>query len=452
MNKTAKEIIALADELNPNAYSDEVKAMWLNEAEHMLQTEIFCLAPCDVTEYVPYAEKKETELSLGAGDDKIYIMYLQAMIDFANKEYSAYNNDIALYNEYLDTFAKRYIRTHKEGVPPISGMCVSAYALAQKHGFTGSEEEWLSSLKGDTGPKGEKGEKGDKGDKGEKGESVTIEAYPEERNENAVSSGGVYAAIKKAGNTYANALKEIKNASSVTIVNMSPMADEVKLRVHSKNMLPAPTSGSTTAGGLTFTSNSDGTLTVNGTAESSAAYTLVSASAGYMLPIGKYYFSVFEQSGEAYKNITYKKLTLRNGGTTLKTYMSNKFEITKEDVEAGYDRIAVSFHIGSNAAGIVFDNAVFNFQIEAGENGSDEYSQFVPFGTDAVIYKNGSEALSATLDSGFPEMTVAAEEGDIFTTDENIVMDAEYPKDINKAFTELEEKITNAIISLGGEI
>lgn len=67
----------------------------------------------------------------------------------------------------------------------------SAYEIAQKNGYEGTEEEWLESLKGEKGEKGDtgekgaaftyddftpeqlaalKGEKGDKGDTGEKGE------------------------------------------------------------------------------------------------------------------------------------------------------------------------------------------------------------------------------------------------------------------------------------------
>lgn len=47
---------------------------------------------------------------------------------------------------------------------------LSAYEVALKNGFNGSEEEWLESLKGEPGPQGEKGNKGEKGDKGDKGE------------------------------------------------------------------------------------------------------------------------------------------------------------------------------------------------------------------------------------------------------------------------------------------
>lgn len=225
MKKTVKEIIALAKDLNPNAYSDDVLAMWLTEAEQMILSEIHTLAPCDIPTYVPYDEHEDDVLTLGMGDDKIYLAYLQAMIDFSNKEYASYNNDIALFNEYTDTYAKWYLRTHEKGAPLISGMYLSAYGIAVSHGFSGTEEDWLASLKGERGEvghglmikglleneaaleeikspsegdvyqikgedaklylfdgeswvfigtyRGEKGEKGDKGERGEKGEKGT---------------------------------------------------------------------------------------------------------------------------------------------------------------------------------------------------------------------------------------------------------------------------------------
>lgn len=40
---------------------------------------------------------------------------------------------------------------------------VTAYALAVKNGFEGTEKEWLASLKGAKGDKGEQGEQGPQG-------------------------------------------------------------------------------------------------------------------------------------------------------------------------------------------------------------------------------------------------------------------------------------------------
>lgn len=81
-------------------------------------------------------------------------------------------------------------------IPLIEGLGKSAYAIAVAHGFRGTEQEWLDSLKGlqgpqgDPGPKGEpfryedftpeqlqalKGPKGDKGEDGRDGTSATAD-------------------------------------------------------------------------------------------------------------------------------------------------------------------------------------------------------------------------------------------------------------------------------------
>ena len=78
-------------------------------------------------------------------------------------------------------------------LPLIEGLGKSAYAIAVAHGFRGTEQEWLDSLKGLQGPQGEPGPKGDpftyadftaeqlealkgpKGDKGEDGTSATAD-------------------------------------------------------------------------------------------------------------------------------------------------------------------------------------------------------------------------------------------------------------------------------------
>lgn len=46
---------------------------------------------------------------------------------------------------------------------------VTAYGIARQHGYTGTEAEWLESLKGETGPAGPAGPKGDTGKTGDTG-------------------------------------------------------------------------------------------------------------------------------------------------------------------------------------------------------------------------------------------------------------------------------------------
>lgn len=56
------------------------------------------------------------------------------------------------------------------GIPVEKQNGDSAYIVALKNGFVGTEEEWLDSLKGDTGETGPQGIKGDKGDTGDTGQ------------------------------------------------------------------------------------------------------------------------------------------------------------------------------------------------------------------------------------------------------------------------------------------
>jgi hypothetical protein len=78
-------------------------------------------------------------------------------------------------------------------LPLIEGLGKSAYAIAVAHGFRGTEQEWLDSLRGLQGPQGEPGPKGEpfryedftpeqlealkgpKGDKGKDGASATAD-------------------------------------------------------------------------------------------------------------------------------------------------------------------------------------------------------------------------------------------------------------------------------------
>lgn len=81
-------------------------------------------------------------------------------------------------------------------IPLIEGLGKSAYAIAVAHGFRGTEQEWLDSLKGAPfkytdftpeqlanlkGPKGETGTKGDDGEQGPKGDAFTYSDFTEEQ-------------------------------------------------------------------------------------------------------------------------------------------------------------------------------------------------------------------------------------------------------------------------------
>lgn len=85
-----------------------------------------------------------------------------------------------LYAQLLEKIDKKIASLHdgKDGADGVDGKDgadgKSAYQIAVEAGYTGTETEWLASLKGEKGDAGEAGapgEKGEKGDRGEKGET-----------------------------------------------------------------------------------------------------------------------------------------------------------------------------------------------------------------------------------------------------------------------------------------
>lgn len=100
----------------------------------------------------------------------------------------------------------------------------SAYEVALQNGFTGTEADWLTSLKGQkgdagepgaTGAKGDPGEKGERGEKGEKGDAGTpgkdgADGYSPTATVTETDAGAVISITDKNGTTTAT----IKNGTS----------------------------------------------------------------------------------------------------------------------------------------------------------------------------------------------------------------------------------------------
>lgn len=145
------ELISFVDIIKPNAFPVSAKVAWLNEVEGMVWTEVMLLSPL---EFVPHTYDDST----GEGDadllvvpphSKLYNTYLCAMIDFANGEYDKYQNTMTLFNAHFSEFMRWYATHYRpaDGDFGYMGIYISAYGIAVKHGFVGTEEEWIDSLK-----------------------------------------------------------------------------------------------------------------------------------------------------------------------------------------------------------------------------------------------------------------------------------------------------------------
>lgn len=100
-----KDLIDYVDEIKPNAFSDNTKTAWVNEAEGLVQTEVFLWASEQIITY-DYETDKDKTLLVKPPHDKLYWAYLAAMIDFANGEYNKYQNTMQLFNSYFGEFMR----------------------------------------------------------------------------------------------------------------------------------------------------------------------------------------------------------------------------------------------------------------------------------------------------------------------------------------------------------
>ena len=104
----------------------------------------------------------------------------------------------------------------------------SAYLLAVEHGYSGSESEWLTSLKGEKGDAGQPGELGEKGDPGEQG-------IPGEKGDTGADGKDGFspiAVVAKDGSVVTITITDVNGTTTVTLtegaaVDLTPYAKTV---------------------------------------------------------------------------------------------------------------------------------------------------------------------------------------------------------------------------------
>ncbi|MCD8377077.1 MAG: hypothetical protein LUD69_09060 [Oscillospiraceae bacterium] len=109
---TLGTVLVLADDMKPNAFSDELKTHWVSQCEGMVQLNVLLQAVDEVTVY-DCQEDLETELMARPPHDKLYLSYLAAMIDFANGEYSKYQNTMEMFNSQYGEFMRWYADSYR---------------------------------------------------------------------------------------------------------------------------------------------------------------------------------------------------------------------------------------------------------------------------------------------------------------------------------------------------
>ena len=140
----------------PAEIDDTILLDWLNQVEGQILHEIFLLALSEIT---PYSATPTEALAAPYPYDGIYPLWMEAQVDFANGEYERYTNTMQRYNTAWNDLARHIAKC----IRPVYGRAVeqgyylSAYGIAKAHGYTGTEAEWLASLKGAAGEPGKDG-------------------------------------------------------------------------------------------------------------------------------------------------------------------------------------------------------------------------------------------------------------------------------------------------------
>ncbi len=91
---TILECIHKVDAVAPNDNTNEQKARWVWECEGKLWNQVFLMQAGEVQPGVG----RDATLSLPVPYDRVYPLYLQAMIHYANGEYDRYANSMAVFN------------------------------------------------------------------------------------------------------------------------------------------------------------------------------------------------------------------------------------------------------------------------------------------------------------------------------------------------------------------
>jgi len=100
---------------------------------------------------------------------------------------------------------------------------ISAYGIACKNGFTGTQEEWLESLRGAQGPAGAVGPQGEKGEKGETGVQGPQGAAGPQGETGPQGPAGTWEGVADTALS-ASSLNPLQNAALTAILNRNSAA------------------------------------------------------------------------------------------------------------------------------------------------------------------------------------------------------------------------------------
>jgi len=115
---TINEAVAEIDAVKPNMYGLQDKVRWLSRLDGRIEQEIISAHELNEGEEPPVFDgytpdtSGDTELLVPAPYDELYIRWLEAQIDYANREFDSFNASNAMFESVYTAFRNAYNRTH----------------------------------------------------------------------------------------------------------------------------------------------------------------------------------------------------------------------------------------------------------------------------------------------------------------------------------------------------
>lgn len=247
--------------------------------------------------------------------------------------------------------------------------------------------------------------------------------------------------VKKKTSVLSNALYNSKKGAIISLNDISPVSSDVDIQLENsvtptmdfsnvnvkiggKNLFVDFITDQTTTGGSTITVNGDGSVTVVGVAGDAISQQYALGR----IPKGTYTISNGLTTG------TLPRLTcvFRKLGTNDYIHEIGTGNASSQTITLKEDCNATLMLYGAKISAETF---TLYPQLEY-SSVATEYEQYID-----IFEMNPESDGKLSIATNFPNLT-------IFTDTDNVVVNAKYQRDINKAFEELQ----NAIISLGGNI
>ena len=111
---TIIEAINKLDDLKHNTYTQSNKVEWLSRLDAMVKKFILDTHEGEEVTFNGYDDSTDTstELLVPAPFDEVYLLWMEAQIDYYNGEYEKYNNSIDMFNTSYNSYQNYYNRTH----------------------------------------------------------------------------------------------------------------------------------------------------------------------------------------------------------------------------------------------------------------------------------------------------------------------------------------------------